>query len=478
MRRFAHLLVVLLCIGLSANAAWAQDANGYRIVVDIDGLNQPYVILAYHYGDKPYIQDTAYVQPSGDYVFEGKEALPGGMYLVVMPPQNRTVDFFLDANEQRFTLSAQLDDLVGTMKFNASPTNTLFYSYLKFLNVQREKSNALLAQQSQAKESGDAAAEKKATEALLALNDEVQAYQNTLIADQPNSFTAKFIHTSLDVAIPPSVDTADQYWYYRNHYFDHADLSDGRLLRTPLLPSKIDRYVDKVVPQHPDSIIVAVDEILSRATDPDIFKFFAIKLINKYASSKIVCMDAVYVHIADQYYVSGRADWIDDEQLAKIKEDADRLRPLLCNRIAPDITLQTIPVQADEQPRAVSLHGIKSQYTVLIFWAPDCGHCKKSMPKVAEFYDAYRDKGVEVFSVCTKTYKDYDSCVSFITEKGLTRLMNLADPYLRSNFHKIYDVRSTPVIFLLDQDKRIIGKRLDAAQLGEIIDNWEKAKAN
>lgn len=477
MRCYARLLAVLFCIGLSANAAWAQDAHGYRITVDIEGLDQPYVILAYHYGDKPYIQDTAYAQPTGEYVFEGKEALPGGMYLVVMPPQNRTVDFFLDAREQHFTLSASMDDLVGTMSFDASPTNTLFYTYLKFLNVQREQSNALQAAQQQAKEKGDAAAEKKANEALLALNEEVQAYQRQLIAEHPQSFTTKFIQTSLDVTIPPSVDTAQQYWYYRNHYFDHADLSDGRLLRTPLLPGKIDRYVDKVVPQHPDSIIVAVDEILARATDPDIFKYLAIKLINKYASSKIVCMDAIYVHIADKYYLSGRADWIDDAQLAKIKEDADRLRPLLCDRIAPDIKLQTIPVAADEQPRAVSLHGVDAKYTVLVFWAPDCGHCKKSMPKVAEFYDTYREKGVEVFSVCTKTYKDYDSCVSFVTEKGLTRMMNLADPYLRSNFHKIYDVRSTPVIFLLDADKRIIGKRLDAEQLGEIIDNWEKAKA-
>ena len=210
------------------------------------------------------------------------------------------------------------------------------------------------------------------------------------------------------------------------------------------------------------------------SNDKDMFKYFVIKLLNSYAKTKVVCMDAVYVHIADNYYLNGKVDWLDEKQLQGIKDDADRLRPLLCNKIAPDITLQTFPKKEGDKPVPVSLYGIDAKYTVLIFWAPDCGHCKKTMPLVAKFYDEYKSKGVEVFSVCTKTYKDYDSCVEFIKEKDMDRMLNLTDPYLRSRFPVIYDVKSTPVVFVLDQKKKIVSKRIGGEQLGEVLDNLFK----
>ena len=51
----------------------------------------------------------------------------------------------------------------------------------------------------------------------------------------------------------------------------------------------------------------------------------------------------------------------------------------------------------------VNLHKIEAPFTVLFFWDPDCGHCKKSMPKMLEFYDDFKDKGVEVFA---RLYQD------------------------------------------------------------------------
>ena len=484
MKRILLNIAFLLLAGLMFQSFQPAE-KGHDIEINIKGLTSEYVILAYYYADKPYIKDTIFTKTPGTYRYKGDEVLKGGMYMIVIPPKNNSFDIMVDKDDQHFKVTTELSNVQGKMQYKNSKNNALFQEYIGYLNQQKASSDKSVAElkQEKAKTEGKNEARIKELEGILKnVNDGVVAYQKDFIKKNPTTFVAKFIKTSMDLDVPEppkdangQVDSTFRYRYYVEHYFEHCDLSDGRLLQTPLLPKKVDRYLDKVIPQHPDSVAFHVDRVLSLASnDKDMFKYFVIKLLNTYAKTKVVCMDAVYVHIADNYYLNGKVDWLDEKQLKGIKDDADRLRPLLCNKIAPDITLQTFPKKEGDKPVPMSLHGIDAKYTVLIFWAPDCGHCKKTMPKVAKFYDEYKSKGVEVYSVCTKTYKDYDSCVEFIKDKDMDRMLNLTDPYLRSRFPVIYDVKSTPVVFVLDQKKKIVSKRIGGEQLGEVLDNLFK----
>ena len=48
---------------------------------------------------------------------------------------------------------------------------------------------------------------------------------------------------------------------------------------------------------------------------------------------------------------------------------------------------------------------------------------------------------------------------------------NLADPYFRSNFRKEYNVVTTPTIYVLDRNKKIIAKKLGVEQIPGFIQN-------
>ncbi|HKK88981.1 MAG TPA: TlpA disulfide reductase family protein, partial [Saprospiraceae bacterium] len=165
------------------------------------------------------------------------------------------------------------------------------------------------------------------------------------------------------------------------------------------------------------------------------------------------------------------APWVSEEQLNKMMKNSKTLKPILLGKIAPDIELTT---RAGDK---LSLHDLKSNFTVLYFWDPDCGHCKKSIPKVVEFYEKFKDRGVEVLAVCTKLTDKVPECWEAVDDRGMDIWINAADPYLRSRYKQLYDIRSTPMIYILDENKEILSKKISSSQLEEVLTKLIQMKA-
>ncbi|MDD2550007.1 MAG: hypothetical protein PHD00_07925 [Bacteroidales bacterium] len=55
-------------------------------------------------------------------------------------------------------------------------------------------------------------------------------------------------------------------------------------------------------------------------------------------------------------------------------------------------------------------------------------------------------------------------------EKNELDWINVWDPMRTTNYHKLYDIYSTPVIYVLDKDKKIIAKRIGIESLERFIE--------
>jgi thiol-disulfide isomerase/thioredoxin len=456
----------LTTLVLSCFVALSFAQNAYEIQVNIKDYTEDELYLAYYLGDKQYIQDTVVRAADGSYTFRGEEALKPGVYLVVTTPDNDFFQFLITAEEQQFEVSTEMgEQQVASTAFRESPENTLFYNYLNFLNDMRPRGEAIQAKMEEADE-----AEKAKLQAELdGLSDEVLQYQQQLIAEHPASLTAAIIKANLPADMPEFTGTEQEVntkrWRWtQHHFFDNIDLSDGRLLRSPFLFSKVDYYVQKLQVQHPDTISEAVNYVLQRMLpSEDLFQYYLIHFLNFYAGSKYVGMDAVYVDLVDNYYAKGLAPWTEEEQLNKIIDNANRLRPLLIGKTAPNIQMQ----RRDGTP--VALHDVETPYTVLYFWRYDCGHCKESTPDMKAFQEEFADKGVTLFAVCAKLRDEVPECWEYIDENDIGDWLHVVDPYGRSRYMSIYDLRSTPQIYILDSEHKIISKRLGAEQLSDFM---------
>ena len=202
-------------------------------------------------------------------------------------------------------------------------------------------------------------------------------------------------------------------------------------------------------------------------------------------------MDAVFVHMVENYYMTGEADWVEEDQLQKIEERAEKIAPNLIGRPAPPFLNQLgMPFMKDTNGVIHRLYDIESEYTLLIFFGPDCGHCKKELPRVKKVVDSliaspkflspHKPIDIKVYSVQTEF--DKKKWKEFIVNQEIGDWINVGDiqqdpdgnPAASSNWRDEYDIYSTPVIYLLDKDKKILAKRIDYKQISKVIKRLEE----
>ncbi len=453
--RFSVCAITLATFFAAGIGLIGEAQEGYEITVRIENISDPVAYLGYHYGNQKYIRDTARVQNS-TMIFAGDEKLPAGIYFVYTPK----IFLELIVKDQHFSVQTDTVDLLGNFKVQGSPENEIFSEFKIFRASSHQEFQDLSARLATARNRADSIEVEEEIEALKA---EIEVFKTALIEQNPQTFVSKALLMNEKVKVPEDVgDPAARYFYYRQHYFDHLDFTDASSLRTPVFHSAVMEYFDKLTLQHPDSIIKAVDYVLGLATNEDIFRYLLVKFANKYETSKIMGMENVFVYVAENYYMQGKADWADPALLSKIEKRVRELKPNLIGNTAPPMFL------LDTLDHRVSLYEINRDYLVLYFYDPNCGHCKKKTPVLRQSYDQLKRLGVEVVAICTTA--ETSRWKEFIQQNDLV-WTNLADPYFHSNFRKDYNVATTPIVYILDRDKKIIAKNLAVEQIPEFIQN-------
>jgi len=451
-------LVILLFI-LFAGSIYGQNEKGHRITFDISNYENDTLLIGYYYGNRQLVHDTLY-RNNDQFILEGSEVLNPSMYLAILKPDNNFLQFLVPGNDQEFSISTDAQNL-ESFTTNGSQDNQLFTEYMSFIKSLNQKATKINS------EKGKSLTEEEAKNKLESLTLEVYKYQDEIIQNDPKSLIAKLIKVNRDVEIPTFTGTKEEinlkrYHYFRNHYFDYLDLSDDEYSRLPFTFQKIEKYIDNYTPQHPDSINQSLDEIFNKMQEGgSFFKFYLSHFLNKYAKSNIVGMDAVYVHLVDNYYAKGKADWVDEKSVNKMIDNVRFLRPTLIGKKAQDVSTFR------KDSSKVNLYSIDSEYTVLYIYAYDCGHCKKSTPHLVEFQKKYKDRGVTIFTICSK--QETEKCWEFTEEKEMDGFINTVDPYNTSRFRTKFDVRQTPKIYILNRDKEIVMKGFNVENIEKIM---------
>ena len=464
-------------------------SQGYRYSGQVIGLNDSTCMLAYYYGDKQYAKDTAEIDANGKFVFEGKEALDHGMYMVVLPDGNY---FEMVITEDKFSFSTSTENLIDNMRFTNSNENEKFYGYMQYIS---QKQNALKALQTK-KESASENDKKAIDEQITSMGQSVMQFQEEFTSKNPDLLFSKILLASKEIDIPDApvssdgvIDSTFQFRYYKSHFFDNLDFSDDRMLRTPVFHSKMNTYLENLTAKTPDSLIVSCEYLINKSkANPKVFRYVVSYLTSTYERSKIMGLEKVFVHLVNTYYATNEVDWIDETQMFKIIDRAETIEPLMIGAKAPNLVLR------DTSDIIHNLHKLPSYLIMVIFYDPDCGHCKKEIPVIKQNYDEWLKDGISISVMAVCVELDREKWLKFINTYDIGDWINVAefktfvdgeynrenDPYVTPfpYIKQLYDINGTPKVYLLDKNKNIlvnaIKGNIGLEQLSELIVNESK----
>lgn len=459
---FLTLLALLLSLPLQA-----RKKPNYEISLKINHGVDSVMMMGYYHGRGNQVVDTAHLDKKGRFVFSSTtDTIPEGLFFFVNN-QGKYVEFVVYREKPFFQFETDQKDWTTHMKVKGSAQNDFFYEF------HREEGaiSTDLTRQQMLMDS----AEYQAYYALQV--KKLDSIKMAYVMRRPDMFLSKMMLATKDV-LPPLVGAAGDTLtevqrrdYYLEHYFDNLPLEDNAILNTPkpVFYDRVMNFFDRVLRYAPpQTIIQYMDPMLDRSKKaPNVFQYLTMSLTQKFLQSKVMVYDEIYVHLVQKYYASEDNWWMSPSSIDKESQRAAKWERLLVGREAPELILfDTLHVPH-------SLHSMPYKWKLLVFWSPNCSHCTHTIPEIYRIFEKYQQEyNMCAFTILSdpddKTRKEWKA---FLSTHGMNSpsWISLDGGEANVDWHDVYDIQTTPQIYLIDENNVIQAKKLGEASLENVL---------
>lgn len=226
----------------------------------------------------------------------------------------------------------------------------------------------------------------------------------------------------------------------------------------PELGAKLDAYFTALVGEPTSVQNKECDYLIASCRDSLVRQYVALKVYDHYLQSKIMGDDAVAVHVAQEWFLSGKVAMAEDMDLLNAKVFVAFNQSSLIGMQAPVFAATALDGSVVEIPG--------EGYSVLYFYDTGCSTCKVESARLEAFVKE-RKFPVTVYAVYAG--QDEASWRTYArTFEGVTHLRATAE----TDWQMLYGVLQTPRMFLVSPAGKILGRGLDTPAL-QILLNRE-----
>ena len=200
------------------------------------------------------------------------------------------------------------------------------------------------------------------------------------------------------------------------------------------------------------------DFLIESCQDSLVRQYVALKVYDHYLQSKIMGDEAVAVHVAEKWFLSGAIPMHSDADMLNAQVFVMFNRSSLIGQRAPSVTLKDSLGQEVTIPAA-------GGYSAIYFYDTSCSTCKVETPRLRQLMEEGRYP-LTVYAVnvgdLADAWEEY--------RKNLPGAVHLWDPLHESDWQIQYGVLQTPKLFLIGPDGVILGRGLDTPALRLLLE--------
>jgi thiol-disulfide isomerase/thioredoxin len=440
---------------LSVLPAFSQGTHTLRGEIKNAGGKKVY--LSAYYGEKLSTIDSVTCDASGHFVYNFGTIQPGLYRLSA--GKDHFLDLILNNENVEFSCSGNLS--ADSATFLSSVENKVYYYYLGFDHKIQAKLELLLPLL-------DFYPEKDPF--YLQANTEYESLQkaakktlDSLSSLYPGSYAMRMFRIQQTPFLPSGLTKDDRILYLKQHFLDDVDFKDTLVLRSNAWANKAISYLSLYSnnkynqKQLESEFIKAVTVILSKAAvNAEVYKFLLDYFVGGFDKYHF---DAVITYMADNFQDPFSCE--DQARKTQLQKKLENFKKISVGKVAPDI------VVPDPKGKPVRLSEIKSEYTLLVFWSSECGHCVQMIPQLKELYDKQKPKRWEVMTVSLDTSRT--EWTGFLKEQKFTWLNSSELKGFNSVSSDAYNIFATPTMFLLDREKKILAKPISYRELEQAL---------
>jgi len=391
------------------------------------------------------------IKEDGSFSIAAPKELHAGVYRFQYSQSSLSeyVDVILDGKEREIHFTLDVAEAIEnrTPVFTKSIENSNWYAYQNQSKLVLQKIDALQQVLVRYPKSKD----KIVKQVETAINQEQKNYktqESQFLKQNANTWSAAMVKNT-----PFHFTNAKENWRLqdfekRNKYWDKIETTNPKLINTPLFTEHILQYLQYYMNPEMQFSETEMEEGFKKSVDTIMQKFSGNEETKKFALQylqlgfKEIGQEKVLQYI-DQKYQNEIKQCQDDTQKAEFENRMAGYAAMKEGNQAPNITL------TNNQ----TLYDIKSEQTLIVFWASWCSHCMEEMPKINQW--ATENPNTKVVAISL----DEDKTTYENTIKNFPNLLHHCDfKKWESPAVKDYYIYGTPTFILLDKDKKIIGK--------------------
>ncbi|MCL2041052.1 MAG: thioredoxin family protein [Bacteroidales bacterium] len=449
---FANITVILALI-------LPFSAFGQRLTVSLLCPDTARCVYLYQmWGESQTLTDSAQQNTTtGKYEFHHADNLPTGLYNLRSGKRNAFI--ILNDAEKKIELSFCFNNPVQTMKVTRSTENAVYYDFMR-VNEGLWKAIGALEAAVVRYPPNEAFFDTLAQKYHRLQNERLQMIEDVQRL-YPGSYVAKIASTYRTPFLNAHWNRTTRNKVMREDFFYDIDMGDTMLLRSDAYIEKAVRYMELYM--DPDDSYAVLQQELTSAID----KILAATSANRQV---FAFMLEYLTSVAAEYHFNGilehlSENWMtadcNDPSESRLQTRIQGYQQLSIGTQAPSFAVR------DRDGNVMTLEKIPAEYVLIIFYVSTCSHCRQLMPNLVEKRRKMPENKLEIIAVSID--EDLEEWEHYISTNDFEWINVRETKGWDGAVASSYSIFSTPTMFLLDKNRKIIAKPNDWRELEEAI---------